>query len=67
MQNYFHVLLGIIIIIACFYQVRTGYKVEYPLATGRQPLPKAADIVFYIWVAVSRLPIKCTYSWRLNV
>lgn len=51
LQNYFHVFLGILIIGLSFYQVRTGYKIEYP--SGRDPLPKAADIVFYIWCAVS--------------
>jgi len=50
-QNYIHVLLGIIIIIASFYQVHTGYKEEFPELTGRD-LPKAADIVFYVWIAV---------------
>jgi hypothetical protein len=53
MQNYFHVFLGIVIIALSFFQVRTGYNVEYPIATGRDPLPKATDIVFYIWVVVS--------------
>lgn len=53
LQNYFHVVLGILIIILSFVQVRSGYKVEYPQATGRLPLPKAADIVFYLWAAVS--------------
>jgi len=52
LQNYFHVFLGIVIIIVSFYQVRTGYVVEYPRATGRDPLPKAADIIFYIWTAL---------------
>lgn len=51
-QNYFHVFLGIVIISTSFYQVRTGYKDEFP-ATGQEPLPKAADIIFYIWVVVS--------------
>jgi len=51
-QNYFHVFLGILIIALAFYQVRTGYKDEWSLATGRDPLPKAADIVFYIWAVI---------------
>ena len=53
LQNYFHVFLGIVIIVVSFYQVRIGYKHEYPLITGRDPLPKAADVVFYIIAAVS--------------
>jgi len=53
LQNYFHVVLGILIILLSFFQVRSGYKIEYPRATGRDPLPKAADIMFYVWAAVS--------------
>ena len=56
-QNYFHAVLGIAIIATAFYQVRTGYKEEWPEFTGRDPLPKAADIVYYIWVVVSHLTI----------
>jgi len=52
MQNYFHVFLGIVIVILSFCQVRSGYRTEYPMATGRDPLPRAADIVFYIWAAL---------------
>lgn len=48
-QNYFHVFLGIIIIGASFYQVHTGYKDEFPEATGQDPLPKSVDIIFYVW------------------
>lgn len=59
-QNYFHAVLGLIIISTAFYQVRTGYKEEYPEITGREPLPKAADIVFYIWVTVSPIPVPVT-------
>lgn len=55
LQNYFHALLGITVIGLAFYQVRTGYKHEWVHTTGREALPKAVDIVWYIWVAV-RLP-----------
>ena len=55
-QNYFHAVLGLVIIATSFYQVHTGYKEEYPEITGRDGLPKAADIVFYVWVAVSPIP-----------
>ncbi|KAF9648995.1 CBD9-like protein [Thelephora ganbajun] len=51
-QNYLHGFLGIVIIGISFYQVRIGYKIEYIEATGRDPLPKAVDIVYYVWVAV---------------
>ena len=60
-QNYFHAVLGLVIISTAFYQVRTGYKEEYPEITGREGLPKAADIVFYIWAAVSPIiPVSVT-------
>ena len=52
-QNYFHAFFGILIIATAFYQVRTGYHEEWPEVTGRDPLPKAADIVYYVWIAVS--------------
>lgn len=54
-QNYFHVFFGILIIGLSFYQVRSGYKDEWPNSTGQDPLPRAADIVFYVWVSVSLL------------
>lgn len=49
-QNYFHVFLGMLIIGLAFYQVRTGYSDVWMYATGRDPLPRAADIVWYVWV-----------------
>lgn len=51
-QNYIHVVLGIFIIGLSFYQVHTGYEDEYPDATGQEPLPKAADIIFYVWLVL---------------
>jgi len=48
-QNYAHAILGITIIVVAFYQVRTGYKVEWPNATGRQA-PVAIDILWHSWV-----------------
>ena len=64
-QNYFHVFLGILIIGLSFYQVHTGYKDEYPDVTGQEPLPKAADIIFYVWVVVSfrACRIERTHRW----
>ena len=61
-QNYFHVFLGIVIIGTSFYQVRTGYKDEYPPATGQGPLPNAADIIFYVWLVVSF----CCDVWNIG-
>ena len=41
-------------------QVRDGFKNEWAVS-GRPPISKAADIVWYIWVAVSsQLPLMQT-------
>ncbi|KAJ3873438.1 hypothetical protein F5051DRAFT_381003 [Lentinula edodes] len=50
-QNYIHALLGLFIIGAALYQVRTGYKTEWP-KIGRGPLMAGADYVWYIWVVL---------------
>ncbi|KAF9060317.1 hypothetical protein BDP27DRAFT_1370638 [Rhodocollybia butyracea] len=50
-QNYYHAFLGIFIIAAAFYQVRTGYKVEW-LLLGRGPLGSYLDIIWYIWIVI---------------
>ena len=55
MQNYFHAVLGLLIIALAFYQVRTGYKTEWPNTTGRGDVSNGIDIVWYIWVVVSFL------------
>ncbi|KAG7439470.1 CBD9-like protein [Guyanagaster necrorhizus] len=55
LQNYFHAVFGLFIIALAFYQVRTGYKTEWPSATGRGDIAKGADIVWYIWVVVPLL------------
>ncbi|KIM75769.1 hypothetical protein PILCRDRAFT_663916 [Piloderma croceum F 1598] len=54
-QNYLHAVVGLLLIALAFYQVRVGYRHEWPAQTGRDPLPKAADIVWYIWVVL--LPV----------
>ncbi|KAF5337670.1 hypothetical protein D9758_013029 [Tetrapyrgos nigripes] len=53
-QNYLHAILGLLIIAFALKQVRNGYKVEWP-KTGRDPLPKSTDTVWYIWVVL--LPV----------
>ncbi|KAH8828486.1 hypothetical protein DL96DRAFT_1799194 [Flagelloscypha sp. PMI_526] len=50
-QNYFHAILGLLIIALAYYQVRDGFKEEYPKATGRDE-PKGAQIVWYVWVVL---------------
>ncbi|EIW63574.1 uncharacterized protein TRAVEDRAFT_161917 [Trametes versicolor FP-101664 SS1] len=51
-QNYFHAVLGILIIALAFYQVRTGFRTEWPAMSGRPPISNAANIVWYIWVVL---------------
>ncbi|TCD70063.1 hypothetical protein EIP91_005044 [Steccherinum ochraceum] len=49
-QNYFHAVLGLLIIALSFYQVRTGFRTEWPQQTGRGSVGNGANIVWYIWV-----------------
>jgi Eukaryotic cytochrome b561 len=51
-QNYIHGILGVLIIGLALYQARTGYKTEWPRATGRSA-PNGVKIVWYIWAVVS--------------
>ncbi|CAA7263184.1 unnamed protein product [Cyclocybe aegerita] len=51
-QNYAHAILGLAVIGLAFYQVRSGYHEEWPLTTGRDPLPSGVDVLFWIWVAL---------------
>jgi hypothetical protein len=53
LQNYFHAILGLLIIALAFYQVRTGFRTEWVNATGREPLPRGVNILWYVWVVVS--------------
>jgi hypothetical protein len=57
LQNYLHAIIGLLLIALAFYQVRVGYKVEWPAQTGRDPLPRAVDIVWYVWVVVSAIQL----------
>ncbi|KAJ3530029.1 hypothetical protein NM688_g7770 [Phlebia brevispora] len=51
-QNYFHAVLGIFIIGIAFYQVRTGFRTEWPLYTGRGSVGNGANIVWIIWLVL---------------
>jgi membrane associated rhomboid family serine protease len=55
LQNYFHAIFGLLIIALAFYQVHSGYKVEWTKATGRDELSNGVNIFFFIWLAVSHL------------
>ncbi|GJE90223.1 CBD9-like protein [Phanerochaete sordida] len=50
-QNYFHALFGIFLIGISFYQVRTGFRTEWPLYTGRH-IKNGANIVWIIWLVL---------------
>ncbi|KIK03483.1 hypothetical protein K443DRAFT_131315 [Laccaria amethystina LaAM-08-1] len=52
LQNYFHAIFGLLIIALAFYQVHSGYKVEWTKATGRDELSNGVNIFFFIWLAV---------------
>lgn len=52
-QNYSHAILGLAVIALAFYQVRTGYKKEWPLTTGRGDAPKGVNAAWIAWVIVS--------------
>jgi len=54
-QNYTHAILGLLVIAFALYQVHSGYDTEWPLTTGRDPLPPAVNVLFWVWVAL--LPI----------
>lgn len=62
-QNYIHAVLGLLIIALALYQVRTGFKVEWPKTTGRGELMTGATVVWYIWVVV-RLSFRHSYRLR---
>lgn len=53
LQNYLHAVGGLLIIALAFYQVRTGFRTEWPLKAGLGNIPNAVNIVWYVWVAVS--------------
>ncbi|KAJ7611977.1 hypothetical protein DFH06DRAFT_1484988 [Mycena polygramma] len=51
-QNYFHGLLGVIVIAMGMYQIRTGYNVEWPayMATDRHPTGKLPGWINTLWI-----------------
>lgn len=51
-QNYFHVFLGLLILILAFVQVRNGYATEWPKMTGRGKLPNSVMVVWVVWLVV---------------
>ncbi|KAI0705183.1 hypothetical protein BC835DRAFT_559886 [Cytidiella melzeri] len=51
-QNYFHAILGLFIIGIAFYQVRTGFRTEWPLYTGRGKVKNGANIAWIVWLVL---------------
>ncbi|PSS35565.1 hypothetical protein PHLCEN_2v1476 [Hermanssonia centrifuga] len=51
-QNYFHAIIGILIIGVAFYQVRTGFRQEWLIATGRLGVGNGANIIWIIWLVL---------------
>jgi len=54
-QNYAHAVLGLTTIGLALYQVRLGYREEWPNATGRGPIDNGVNIVWIVWVVL--LPV----------
>ncbi|KAF9506810.1 hypothetical protein BS47DRAFT_1352402 [Hydnum rufescens UP504] len=52
LQNYAHGFVGIVIIGLAFYQVRTGYKIEWPMWTGTLA-PNGVQIAWGVFLGVS--------------
>lgn len=52
-QNYLHAVVGILIIALSLYQVRSGFRTEWPKKSGLGKLSNAVNIVWYVWVVVS--------------
>ncbi|KAJ3733386.1 CBD9-like protein [Lentinula guzmanii] len=55
LQNYLHAVTGLILIGLGFYQVRSGYKNEWPKAIGREDVMEGVNVVWYAWIVI--LPI----------
>ncbi|KAI0779571.1 hypothetical protein C8Q74DRAFT_1217052 [Fomes fomentarius] len=49
-QNYFHAVTGLLIIALAMFQVRTGFRTEWHLQTGRPQISNGANVFWYIWI-----------------
>ncbi|KAM5533724.1 hypothetical protein V8D89_012597 [Ganoderma adspersum] len=54
-QNYFHAVTGLLIIALAMFQVRTGFRSEWPVQTGRGPITNGANVFWYFWIVL--LPV----------
>ncbi|KAL0956936.1 hypothetical protein HGRIS_003038 [Hohenbuehelia grisea] len=55
LQNYAHAIIGILIIAFALYQVRTGYRDEWPNTTGRGEVDNSINVIWYVWIVL--LPV----------
>lgn len=51
-QNYVHAVLGITVVTLAFWQVHTGYRNEWPAATGRGEVPSGVNAAWIAWAVV---------------
>ncbi|EIW63573.1 uncharacterized protein TRAVEDRAFT_69519 [Trametes versicolor FP-101664 SS1] len=49
-QNYVHAVFGLLIIAFAMMQVRTGFRTEWPLQTGRGSIGNGANGFWYFWI-----------------
>ncbi|KAI0708956.1 hypothetical protein C8T65DRAFT_204721 [Cerioporus squamosus] len=54
-QNYFHAAFGLLLIAFAMFQVRTGFRSEWPAQTGRGPISNGANVFWYVWIILLAL------------
>ncbi|KAJ6478937.1 hypothetical protein C8R45DRAFT_1006269 [Mycena sanguinolenta] len=52
LQNYFHALLGLVVIALGMYQLHTGYDEEWPIYSGTGRLPHGVGVLWLLWFIV---------------
>lgn len=66
-QNYVHAVLGLLLIGLAFWQVRTGYHLEWPRVTGRGSAPNGVNVAWIVWVVVSLCRVPRLYGRTLSI
>ncbi|KAH7076324.1 hypothetical protein BKA62DRAFT_733415 [Auriculariales sp. MPI-PUGE-AT-0066] len=51
-QNYIHAILGLLIMVIAFAQVRSGYRTEWPEFSGRGSLGNGINVLWIVWAVV---------------
>ncbi|OBZ70770.1 hypothetical protein A0H81_09411 [Grifola frondosa] len=49
-HNYAHAIFGLLIIALAMFQVRTGFRTEWPVQTGRGSIGNGANVFWYVWI-----------------